>query len=144
MKWENVEITIGIIFFVWDLYSLFFLQESLKSQLKKINPHLKCQFPHKIVIWPKSLLSKPFEKWLNPRPLPPSPRGEGGCKLCMMQDLGVGNTKTKYQQFYILSFFVYYIYCFYSTFNCSVLCFWSYLGRYSFYTFYLMYSLKKS
>ena len=25
-KWEILEITIGIIFFTWDLYSLFFIQ----------------------------------------------------------------------------------------------------------------------
>ena len=35
------------------------------------------------------------------------------------------------------------IYCFYSTSNYSFVCFWSYSGRYSFYTFCLMGSLKK-
>ena len=35
------------------------------------------------------------------------------------------------------------IYCFYSTSNYSFACFWSYSGRYSFYTFCLMDSLKK-
>ena len=55
-KWEIVKTAIRIIFF-------FFF-----------DPHLKCQFPPKISIWPKSLLYKPFEKWLNP----PITQGEGG------------------------------------------------------------------
>ena len=38
--WEIAENTIRIIFFVWDLYSLFFKQGAFKSHLKKINPIL--------------------------------------------------------------------------------------------------------
>ena len=37
-KWEIVEITTCIIFFAWDLYSLFFIQRVFKSHLKKITP----------------------------------------------------------------------------------------------------------
>ena len=73
-KWEIIEIAVGIIFFVWSLYSLLFLQGVFKSHLKK-SPHLKCQFPPKIPIWSKSLLHKPFEKWLNP----PTPHYPGEC-----------------------------------------------------------------
>ena len=76
-KWELVEITVGIIFFAWDLYSLFFIQGGFKSHLKKNHPHLKCQFSPKIPNSTKSLLYKHSEKWLSPPPLPPpSPRGE--------------------------------------------------------------------
>ena len=38
---------------------------------KKNHPHLKCQFPPKTPILPKSLLYKHSEKWLSPSP--PSP-----------------------------------------------------------------------
>ena len=45
-KWEMVEITIRIIFFVWDSYSLLlYMQGILKSHLKKITSTQKCQFP---------------------------------------------------------------------------------------------------
>ena len=64
--WEIAENTIRIIFFVWDLYSLFFKQGAFKSHLKKNKSHLKCQFPPKIPIWPMSLLYKLHEKWLTP------------------------------------------------------------------------------
>ena len=38
-KWEIVEITIGIFcLFVWNSYSLFFMQEAFKSHLEKIIP----------------------------------------------------------------------------------------------------------
>ena len=80
-KWEIKEITIGIFFvFGWDLYSLFFIQGVFKSHLKKHHPHLQCQFPPKIPIWPKSLLYERSEKWLIP-PLPPITQGERGCEL---------------------------------------------------------------
>ena len=37
-NWEIVEVTIRIIFFAWDSYSLFFIEGVLKSHLKKITP----------------------------------------------------------------------------------------------------------
>ena len=37
-KWEIVQISIRMIFFVWDWYSLFFVQGVFKSHLKKITP----------------------------------------------------------------------------------------------------------
>ena len=37
-KWDIVEITIGIIFFTWNSYSLCFIQGVFKSHLKKITP----------------------------------------------------------------------------------------------------------
>ena len=37
-KWEIVENTFGIIFFVWDLYSLLLMQTVFKTHLKKTNP----------------------------------------------------------------------------------------------------------
>ena len=50
-KWETAEITIRIIFFVWDSYSLFlYIQRIFKSHLKKItytqraNCHPKSQY----------------------------------------------------------------------------------------------------
>ena len=64
-KWDIVEITIGIIFFTWDLYSLCFIQGVFKSHLKKITPPLKCQFSPKTPIWHKSLQYKRSEKWLS-------------------------------------------------------------------------------
>ena len=67
-KWDIVEITIGIFFFffAWDSYSQFYIQGVFKSHLEKITPNLKCQFPPKIPIWPKSLfLHKHSEKWLS-------------------------------------------------------------------------------
>ena len=51
-----------------------FLYRSFQVRLKKITPP-KRPIPPKILIWPKSLLYKPPEKWLNPRlPYSPSPR----------------------------------------------------------------------
>ena len=60
-------------FFPWDLYSIFLYRE-LSSPSWENHPHLKCQFPSKIRIWPKSILYKHSEKWLSP--LPPSLRGD--------------------------------------------------------------------
>ena len=37
-KWEIVEITMGIFFFAWDLYSPFFVERVFKSHLEKITP----------------------------------------------------------------------------------------------------------
>ena len=55
-KWEMVEIIIGIIFFVWDSYSLFFIYlGNFKVPPKKNHPYPKYQFPLKIAIWPKYL-----------------------------------------------------------------------------------------
>ena len=48
------------------------------GEQKKNRPHLKCQFPPKIPIWPMSLLYKCSEKWLSRPPPPPSPKGRGG------------------------------------------------------------------
>ena len=49
-KWEIVETTFGITFFVWDSYSLYFIKKVFKSHMKKITPtekansHSKLQF----------------------------------------------------------------------------------------------------
>ena len=69
---------IRIIFFVWDLYSLFYTW-SFQATPAKNHPHLKCQSSPKISIWPMSLLYKPSEKWFKP-PSKKRSRG-GGCKL---------------------------------------------------------------
>ena len=74
--WEMVEITLGIIFFVWDSYSIFLIYVgNFQVPPEKHHPHLKFQFPPKMPIWPKPLLYKP-EKWLN---LPF--HHPGGCNL---------------------------------------------------------------
>ena len=75
-KWEIVEITIRIIFFCLRFVFTIFYTGSFQVPPKKNHPHLKCQFPPKIPIWPKSLLYKHSQKWLSP----PSPRGVG-CQL---------------------------------------------------------------
>ena len=49
------------------------LCREFSSPIWKNRPHLKCQFPPKILIWPKSLLYKCSKKWLSPYPLPPTP-----------------------------------------------------------------------
>ena len=81
-KWEIAEITIGIIFFFFCLRYVFtiFYTGSFQVPPKKNHPHLKCQFPPKIPIWPKSLLYERSEKWLSP-PSPSSPRRGEGCEL---------------------------------------------------------------
>ena len=76
-KWEVVEITIGIFFFCLRFIFTIFITGSFQVPPEKNQPHLKCPFPPKIPIWPKSLQYKPSEKWLSPPPFPPSPR----CKL---------------------------------------------------------------
>ena len=48
-KLEIAETTFGIIFFVEDSYSLFFIQ-SFQLPPEKNYPHLECQFPPKITI----------------------------------------------------------------------------------------------
>ena len=51
-----VEITIGIIFFVWDPYSLFFIYlGNFEVPPEKNYPYPKYQFPLKIAVWPKYL-----------------------------------------------------------------------------------------
>ena len=74
-KWEIVKITIGIFFFFFllDICIHYFYIGSFQVPPKKNHPHLKCQFPLKIPIWPKSLLHEHSEKWLSP----PSPRVGG-------------------------------------------------------------------
>ena len=56
--------------FAWDLYLLFFIQGVFMFHLKK-SPHLKCQLPPKIQIWPISIQYKRSEKWLSPPSPPP-------------------------------------------------------------------------
>ena len=76
---------LGVFFsfcFAWDLYLLFFIQGVFMFHLKK-SPHLKCQLPPKIQIWPISIQYKRSEKWLSPPPPPPpkhtlSPITQGG------------------------------------------------------------------
>ena len=70
-KWEVVEITIGIFFFCLRFIFTIFITGSFQVPPEKNQPHLKCPFPPKIPIWPKSLQYKPSEKWLSPPPLPP-------------------------------------------------------------------------
>ena len=67
-KWEIVEIAIGIIFLFEIRIHNFFYTGSFEVPLEKNHPRRNCQFPPKIPIWPKSLLYKPSEKWLNPLP----------------------------------------------------------------------------
>ena len=66
-KWEILEITIGIFFFIiclrWFVFAIVYTG-SFQVQPEKNHPHLKCQFPPRILIWPKSLLYKHSEKWL--------------------------------------------------------------------------------
>ena len=78
--WEIVDITIqsgSFCFFVWDFYSLFFIQGVFKSHLKKItstycvNPHPKSQFD----------LSSSNISLLKNGTIPPSSRGKGWCEL---------------------------------------------------------------
>ena len=71
-KWEIVEITIGIIFFCLRFVFTIFYTGSFQVPPKKNHPHLKCQFPPKIPIWPKSLLYEHSGNWLSP-PCPPPP-----------------------------------------------------------------------
>ena len=75
-KWDIVEITIGIFFFlcVRFVFTVFYTG-SFQVPPKKNQPNLKYQFPPKISIWPKSLLYKGSEKWLS---LPPMTHG-GWC-----------------------------------------------------------------
>ena len=74
---------LGVFFcfcFAWDLYLLFFIQGVFMFHLKK-SPHLKCQLPPKIQIWPISIQYKRSEKWLSPPSPPPnthSPITQGG------------------------------------------------------------------
>ena len=59
-QWEIVEITIGVIFFVWDSYSLFFKYTgNFQVPPEKNHPQPKFQFSLVIQIWPKFVLYKP-------------------------------------------------------------------------------------
>ena len=79
-KWEMVEITIGIIFFVLDSYSLFFIYvRNFQVPPEKNYPHPKYQLPPKIAISTKYLLYKPSENGSIP-PLPFITQ-EGGCEI---------------------------------------------------------------
>ena len=94
-KWEIVEITIRIIFFCLRFVFTIFYTGSFQVPPKKNHPHLKCQFPPKISIWPKSLQYERSEKWLSPSL--PSPRGDGGANyglhVIMSKDRSVVNNK---------------------------------------------------
>ena len=65
-KWEIVEITIRINFFCLRFVFAIFYTGSFQVLPDKNHPYLKCQFPPKIPIWPKSLVYKPSEKQLSP------------------------------------------------------------------------------
>ena len=88
-KWEMVEITIGVFFFVWDSCSLLFIYtENFQVAPKKNHPHPKCQFPTKTPSWPKFLLYKPG-KWLNPPP--PSPRVYANYEISLERSMYIFN-----------------------------------------------------
>ena len=78
-KWEIVEITIGISFFCLKFVFTTSDTGSFQVPPEKNHPHLRCQFPPKIPIWPKSLpYHPPSEKWLPPPPTPPITQSGGG------------------------------------------------------------------
>ena len=79
-RWKLVEITIK--FFLFEIYIHYFYIYTGNFQVppEKNNLHSNCQFPPKIPIWPKSLLYKPSEKWLN-TPIP-SPTGHENYGIC--------------------------------------------------------------
>ena len=82
-KWDIVEITNRIFSFAWDLYSLFFIQGVLKSNLDKRHPQLKCQVPPKLSIWSKYLRYKRSQKWPSlPAPITQNKVG-WRCELCI-------------------------------------------------------------
>ena len=61
-KWEIVEITIGIIFLLFSfglrfVFTIFYIG-SFQVPPEKNYSHLKCQFPSKILSWPKCVLKK--------------------------------------------------------------------------------------
>ena len=65
---EIIKLTIRILFFFWDWYSLFSVQRVFRFQLKKITPP-PLLFT-KVVVPTQNpnlfLLYKSYEKWLNP------------------------------------------------------------------------------
>ena len=71
--------TLTLFFFLLEICIHYFSYWEFSSPTwKKSNhPHLKCQFPPKIPIWPKSLLYQRSEKWLSPC----SPITQRGCEL---------------------------------------------------------------
>ena len=64
-KWEIAEIAIEIIFVCLRFVLTIFYIGSFQFPPEN-HPHLKCQFPPKISILPKSLLYKRSKKWLTP------------------------------------------------------------------------------
>ena len=64
-KWEIVETTFGIIFFLLEICIHYFLY-SFQVPPEKNHLHLKCQFPPKVTIWDKSLLYTHFEMIYSP------------------------------------------------------------------------------
>ena len=80
------------------VFTIFiFYTGSFQVPPKKYHLHLKCQFPSKIQIWPKSLLYERFEKWLSP--CMPITQGwgvgwggvGGGCKLWILAHILIKN-----------------------------------------------------
>ena len=69
-KWEIVETTIGIFFFLFVCLRFaltIFYTGSFQIPTEKNHPHLHCQFPPKIPIWLRSLLYKPSFSSPSPR-----------------------------------------------------------------------------
>ena len=67
----HINICVGFVFTI-------FYTGSFQAPPKKNHPHLKCQFPPKIPIWPKSLLYECSEKWLRTPPRSSPMAQEGG------------------------------------------------------------------
>ena len=90
--------------FAWDSYILFHTG-NLQVPLEKNQSLLKYQFPPKILIWPKSVLYKHFEKWLSPSLSHPltrhHPVSGRGCKLWYYTYLFLyHNTQSWFYMFY--------------------------------------------
>ena len=67
-KVRNCRNYIQNLFFCLRFVCTIFHTGSFQVPPKKYHPHLKCQSPPKIPIWPKPLLYKCSEKWLSPPP----------------------------------------------------------------------------
>ena len=86
-KWQKLQLES---FFLFEIHIIFYIHREFSSPTWKRPPLPKVPIPLKIPIWPKFLLYKPSEKWLNQNP----PRWDANYEYPLDRSMYIGQCKT--------------------------------------------------